>query len=180
MAFRRVVLSGEGIQAAKKDIDNYFKGDLFNINYPELTFKVIVSPVKQDTLVVDVNGEGADTVSRKVKDFGKKHKMKAVIKLEKPTSPVKESKIKKNQLKQLIKEEISKILNEEDKSIVIDDETFKIGDNIKWLNISLNQRRQGTITDISNEGIFVTQHNKTNTNLVIKSPYKNKNITKLN
>ena len=112
MAFRRVVLSGEGIQAAKKDIDNYFKGDLFNINYPELTFKVIVSPVKQDTLVVDVNGEGADTVSRKVKDFGKKHKMKAVIKLEKPTSPVKESKIRKSQLKQLIKEEIFKVLTE--------------------------------------------------------------------
>jgi hypothetical protein len=112
MAFRRVVLSGEGIQAAKKDIDNYFKGDLFKINYEDLDFKIIVSPVKQDTLVVDLNGDGADTVSKKIRDFGKKHKMKAVIKLEKPTSPVKESKIRKSQLKQLIKEEIKNLLNE--------------------------------------------------------------------
>jgi hypothetical protein len=39
--------------------------------------------------------------------------MKAVIKLEKPTSPVKESKIRKSQLKQLIKEEIKNLLNEQ-------------------------------------------------------------------
>jgi hypothetical protein len=111
MAFRRVVLVGSGLPAAKKDIDNYFKGDLFKINYSDLDFKVIVSPVKEDTLVVDVNGDGADTVSKKIRDFGNKHKMKATIKLEKPTSPVKESKIRKNQLKQLIKEEILKVVN---------------------------------------------------------------------
>ena len=110
MAFRRVVLMGSGLPEAKKDIDNYFKGDLFKINYEDLDFKIIVSPVKQDTLVVDLNGDGADTVSKKVRDFGKKHKMKATIKLEKPTSPVKESKIRKSELKQIIKEEILKIV----------------------------------------------------------------------
>lgn len=110
MAFRRVVLVGSGLPEAKKDIDNYFKGDLYKINYPELENKVIVSPVKQDTLVVDLNGDGADTVSKKIRDFGKKHKMKATIKLEKPVSSVKESKIRKSELKQIIKEEILKTI----------------------------------------------------------------------
>jgi len=53
--------------------------------------KLIVSPVKNDTIVIDLNGDGADTVAKKVKDIGQKYKMKAVIKLEKPMSAVKES-----------------------------------------------------------------------------------------
>jgi hypothetical protein len=65
--------------------------------------KLIVSPVKNDTIVVDLNGDGADTVAKKVKDIGQKYKMKAVIKLEKPMSAVKESKITKAKLTEAIK-----------------------------------------------------------------------------
>ena len=63
---------------------------------------MIVSPVKTDTIVVDINGDGADTVAKKVKDIAIKYKMKAVIKLEKPMSAVNESRIV-NIIKDIIK-----------------------------------------------------------------------------
>ena len=91
MAFRRVVISGEKVQDTKTDLDGFFSNKVFKTNYPGLKTKVILSPVKKDTIVVDVNGEGADTVAKKVKDIGIKYKMKAIIKLEKPMSAVKES-----------------------------------------------------------------------------------------
>ena len=95
MAFRRVVISGEKVQDTKTDLDGFFSNKVFKTNYPGLKTKVILSPVKKDTIVVDVNGEGADTVAKKVKDIGIKYKMKAVIKLEKPMSAVKENDTKK-------------------------------------------------------------------------------------
>ena len=94
MAFRRVVISGEKVQDTKTDLDGFFSNKVFKTNYPGLKTKVILSPVKKDTIVVDINGEGADTVAKKVKDIGIKYKMKAVIKLEKPMSAVKENNTK--------------------------------------------------------------------------------------
>lgn len=104
MAFRRVVISGEKVQDTKTDLDGFFSNKVFKTNYPGLKTKVILSPVKKDTIVVDINGEGADTVAKKVKDIGIKYKMKAVIKLEKPMSAVKENnKEKDDELRNKIK-----------------------------------------------------------------------------
>jgi len=75
---------------------------IFKTNYPGLKTKLILSPVKKDTIVVDINGDGADTVAKKVKDIAIKYKMKAVIKLEKPMSAVNETKLT-NILKDILK-----------------------------------------------------------------------------
>jgi len=91
MAFRRVVISGDRVQDTKTDLENFISNKVFKTNYPGLKTKMIVSPVKTDTIVIDINGEGADTVAKKIKDIGIKYKMKAVIKLEKPMSAVKEN-----------------------------------------------------------------------------------------
>ena len=96
MAFRRVVISGEKVQDTKTDLDGFFSNKVFKTNYPGLKTKVILSPVKKDTIVIDINGDGADTVAKKVKDIGIKYKMKAVIKMEKPMSAVKENTKEKN------------------------------------------------------------------------------------
>jgi hypothetical protein len=103
MAFRRVVISGERVEDTKNDLDGFFSNKIFKTNYPGLKHKIIVSPVKKDTLVVDVNGDGADTVAKKVKDIAIKYKMKAVTKLEKPMSAVNETKITKSKLTEAIK-----------------------------------------------------------------------------
>ena len=110
MAFRRVVISGDRVQDTKTDLDGFFSNKIFKTNYPGVKTKVIVSPVKTDTIVVDINGDGADTVAKKIKDLGIKYKMKAVIKLEKPMSAVKELKVSKTALKEYIKTEIRNIL----------------------------------------------------------------------
>ena len=96
MAFRRVVISGEKVQDTKTDLDGFFSNKVFKTNYPGLKTKIILSPVKKDTIVVDINGDGADTVAKKVKDIAIKYKMKAVIKLEKPMSAVNENDKEKN------------------------------------------------------------------------------------
>ena len=96
MAFRRVVISGEKVQDTKTDLDNFLSSKMFKTNYPGIKTKLIVSPVKNDTIVIDLNGDGADTVAKKVKDIGIKYKMKAVIKMEKPMSAVKENDKEKN------------------------------------------------------------------------------------
>ena len=67
----------------------------------------------------------------------------------------------------------------EDNSIELDGEIINVGNKISWINIALNQRRQGTVTDITDEGIFVTQDNRTNTKLLIKPPYGDKSISVL-
>jgi len=110
MAFRRVVISGERVEDTKENIDSFFEHENFKSNYKDLKYKVILSPVKNDTIVIDVNGDGADTVAKKIKDIGIKYKMKAVIKLEKPMSSVKENKLTKSNLKEFIKSEIKNML----------------------------------------------------------------------
>jgi hypothetical protein len=102
MAFRRIVISGEKLSETKSDLENFFNNKIFKTNYPDLKHKLIVSPIKQDTIVIDVNGDGADTVAKKVKDIALKYKMKAIIKLEKPMSSVNETKLK-NILKTIVR-----------------------------------------------------------------------------
>jgi hypothetical protein len=102
MAFRRVVISGEKVQDTKTDLDGFFSNKIFKTNYPGLKHKLILSPIKKDTIVIDINGDGADTIAKKVKDISIKYKMKAVIKLEKPMSAVNETKFK-NILKTITK-----------------------------------------------------------------------------
>ena len=68
MAFRRVVISGEKVQDTKADLDGFFSNKVFKTNYPGLKIKSILSP-KKDTIVVDINGDGADTVAKKVEDI---------------------------------------------------------------------------------------------------------------
>ena len=102
MAFRRVVISGEKVQDTKTDLDGFFSNKIYKTNYPGLKHKLILSPIKKDTIVVDINGDGADTVAKKVKDIAIKYKMKAVIKLEKPMTAVNETKFI-NILKTIVK-----------------------------------------------------------------------------
>jgi len=49
-------------------------------------------------------------VAKKIKDIGLKYKMRAIIKLEKPMSAVKENKLTKSNLKEFIKSEIKNML----------------------------------------------------------------------
>ena len=110
MAFRRVVISGERVEDTKENIDSFFEHKNFKSNYKDLKYKVILPPIKKDTIVIDVNGDGADTVAKKIKDIGLKYKMRAIIKLEKPMSAVKENKLTKSNLKEFIKSEIKNML----------------------------------------------------------------------
>lgn len=103
MAFRRVVISGEKLSDTKSDLENFFSNKIFKTNYPGLKHKLIVSPIKTDTIVIDINGDGADTVAKKVKDIAIKYKMRAIIKLEKPMSSVVNETKLKNILKTIIK-----------------------------------------------------------------------------
>lgn len=109
MAFRRVVLSGDKIKETEEDVKRLFSTDVFKRNYAGLKTS-IKQGAKTDTIVVDINGEGADTVAKKVKDVGNKFKVKAVIKTEKPMSAVSESKITKSALKEMIKKELTESL----------------------------------------------------------------------
>ena len=103
MAFRRVVINGEKVQDTKIDLDGFFSNKIFKTNYPDLKHKLILSPIKKDTIVVDINGDGADTIAKKVKDIAIKYKMRAIIKLEKPMSSVANETKLKNILKTIIK-----------------------------------------------------------------------------
>ena len=103
MAFRRVVINGEKVQDTKTDLDGFFSNKIFKTNYPDLKHKLILSPIKKDTIVVDINGDGADTIAKKVKDMAIKYKMRAIIKLEKPMSSVANETKLKNILKTIIK-----------------------------------------------------------------------------
>ena len=109
MAFRRIVLTGDKSKPTEEDVKRLFSTDVFKRNYASLKTS-IKQGAKADTIVVDINGDGADTVAKKVKDVGNKFKVKAIIKTEKPMSAVGESKITKAALKEMIKAEIKNIV----------------------------------------------------------------------
>ena len=109
MAFRRVIFTSNKLEDVKKDVERLFSLDKFKSDFPDL--KTTIKPgAKSDVLVVDVNGDGADSVSKKLKDIGNKFKADVKIRNEIKTTPIKEEKLEK--VKNLIKEEIRKVLNE--------------------------------------------------------------------
>jgi hypothetical protein len=125
MAFRRIVLTGDRIKETEEDVKRLFSTDVFKRNYAGLKTS-IKQGAKADTIVVDINGEGADTVAKKVKDVGNKFKVKSVIKTEKPMSATSESKITKSALKEMIKKELTESLFKIDPDLA-----FKIYDILK-------------------------------------------------
>lgn len=108
MAFRRVIFTSDNLADIKKATERLFSLDKFKSDFPDL--KTTIKPgAKPNVLVVDVNGDGADSVSKKLKDIGNKFKADVKIRNEIKTSPIKEEIIKK--VKLLIKEEVRKVLN---------------------------------------------------------------------
>ena len=97
MAFRRVILSGNKVEEAKSDIERLIALDKTKSDFPVL--KIGIKPgVKPETIIVDLNGEGADSFSKKVRDLGGKHGVTVAIKNEKP--------IIKEVIKDVIKEKL--------------------------------------------------------------------------
>jgi hypothetical protein len=109
MAFRRVIFSGDEVEDVKKDIERTFNILKAKMDASGLK-RTIKNGAKPNTLLVDLNGEGADSISKKLKEIGNKFKVTTKIRTELKLAPVKESKtIKKSELQQIIKEEILKI-----------------------------------------------------------------------
>jgi len=109
MAFRRLLFTSDKLEDIKKDIERLLSTDKFKSDFKDLktTFK---PSVKDNVLIIDVNGEGADSVSKKLKDIGIKYKAKVIVRNEAKTTPMSESKVDK--LKIIIKEEIKKVLGD--------------------------------------------------------------------
>ncbi len=83
MTFRRVIFEGENINKLEEEIKTYTQRVSFKINYPLLDIKIIKPPHKDNVLVVDIWGEGADTISKKLKNIGEKYRFKITIKHQK-------------------------------------------------------------------------------------------------
>lgn len=90
MAFRRIIFTGENIKDVKDDIERLFDSHKFQQDYADVK-TTIKTGVKTDVLVVDLNGDGADSVSRKLKDIGNKFKVATKIRNEIKLAPVKEN-----------------------------------------------------------------------------------------
>ncbi len=99
MAFRRIIINGEKVEEVKKDLERLFELPKHKIDFPNLKID-IKKGTKENTLVIDLNGEGADSVSKKVKDIGIKFGASSTIKNEIPMK-----------LKEIIKQEIKEILS---------------------------------------------------------------------
>jgi hypothetical protein len=111
MAFRRVIFTSDSkLDTVKQDINRLIDTKNFQIKFPDC--KVVIKPsVKPDTLIVDVNGEGADSVAKKLKDLGGKYGVAVKIKTDIKLTPANESKLmKKSEFRAMIKEEILKTL----------------------------------------------------------------------
>lgn len=98
MAFRRIVITADNKQIVEDDLNRLFNLDKFKIDFPgvKVEFK---NSIKPEIIIVDLNGEGADAVSRKVKDIANKHKAGIKIKNEKPMTGLKEG---DNQLNKIL------------------------------------------------------------------------------
>lgn len=100
MAFRRVILSGPKVKEVESDLKRFLDLSKTKIDFPGLKVD-IKQGIKPDTLVVDINGDGADSFSKKVKDAGIKFQVQVAIKTEKPMD------------KKDLKEVIKKVLKEQ-------------------------------------------------------------------
>ena len=103
MAFRRIIFTGDKISGLKENVLNFFELDKFKNDFPSVK-STVKDGAKPNVLVVDVNGDGADSVSKKLKDIGNKWKVETKIRNEIKLSPIKESTKTK-----LIKEENNSI-----------------------------------------------------------------------
>jgi hypothetical protein len=107
MAFRRVIFTSDSkLEKLEKEI----KSKNYQTQFPDC--KLTIKPsVKPDTLIVDVNGDGADSVAKKLKDLGGKYGVAVKIKTDIKLTPANESKLmKKSEFRAMIKEEILKTL----------------------------------------------------------------------
>ena len=81
MTFRRIIIEhqeNDQFELLRNDIDSYLTSNNFLNKYPNL--KVINKPsVKEYVFIIDFKGEGADSVSKKVKNLTTKYNGKAKI-----------------------------------------------------------------------------------------------------
>ena len=68
MAFRRVIFSGDEVEDVKKDIERTFNILKAKMDASGLK-RTIKNGAKPNTLLVDLNGEGADSISKKLKEI---------------------------------------------------------------------------------------------------------------
>jgi hypothetical protein len=89
--FRRVVATttAQFKKALEDDVKRLLSLPNFKADFKDVKIEIKPS-VKDDVLIIDCTGEGADSVSRKLKDLATKHKATVKIKNEKPMSGIKE------------------------------------------------------------------------------------------
>ncbi len=80
MAYRRLIITTKQTAKIKSDLESLF--NRVGHDFPDVKTN-IVSGVKPDTIVVDLNGDGADSFAYKVNDIAKKHGAQVKIKKEK-------------------------------------------------------------------------------------------------
>ena len=79
-AWRRVIITSPKKDAIEKEIIAFMKAPDFKSKYPSL--KITFKPaVKDNTLIVDLNGPSATGISKKVSDYAKKHDKSAAVKI---------------------------------------------------------------------------------------------------
>lgn len=113
MAFRRIVLTTERIKELEDDLNRLFSLNKTKIDFPDLKY-YIKQGIKPNTLIVDLNGEGADSFSKKIKDAGNKFDAQVQIKLEKTMEKNKITEIIKKVLKEEYDDDIVKYNTEKD------------------------------------------------------------------
>lgn len=135
MAFRRIILTGDKIEDVKKDLERLFELPKHKIDFPNLKIN-IKQGAKPNTLVVDLNGDGADSVSKKVKDSGIKFNVTSVIKNEismKTKAELKEA------IKSILKESTLKEIGPGGPSYNMDGDRVMIPkDEFEYLGIDIN------------------------------------------
>lgn len=89
MAYRRLIITAGKQQKIKDDLESLF--NRVGPDFPDVKTK-IVTGVKPDTLIVDLNGDGADSMSYKANDIAKKNGAQVKIKKEKSLA-IKENRI---------------------------------------------------------------------------------------
>jgi hypothetical protein len=92
MAFRRVIITipaGEKKSLIEDDIKRLFSLPSFKVDFKDVKHEIKPS-IKPEVIIIDLNGDGADSVSRKVKDLGIKWKADVKVRNEKPMSGIKE------------------------------------------------------------------------------------------
>ncbi len=127
-AFRRVVFNSNNIAEIENDIKRLFDTTTFISGYKNLK-RDIKKGAKENTLVVDLSGDGADSVAKKLKDVAIKFKADYKVKNEKPMNGLKENKntinMNKELVRKIIKEEIEQVQAEQEGDVETASEVSK-------------------------------------------------------